>query len=238
MAYVTLSQYNLATRPDLFMPWSAATALLGDEAAALAAIRQHLAADLHGPLGLADTASWATGAPAPSAVAARVDVWNLTLSTWALFQHLYQANHAFTCSPPVRAALDKVFRHEWHNAAIPSDVTGDGSTVAEDAVEVINELNFPFYGGLDFRGAPGRLPPVRPAAANRLDVSGDDYISPLDALLVINVLNAGEGEAPADRSVGPSIRPVPTTADQLAYWLAIDQQAARRKKFQPNPAAE
>ena len=63
------------------------------------------------------------------------------------------------------------------------DVNGDGYIAPDDALKIINALNF--------AGAQP-LPPGHP-----FDVSKDDYLSPIDALMVINYLNAnGSGPVP------------------------------------------
>ena len=58
------------------------------------ALRHHLAAGLHGPLGLSDSAHWATGAAQPSRLAARHDFWNLVLSTLAMVRYLERVEGA------------------------------------------------------------------------------------------------------------------------------------------------
>jgi len=99
-------------RDDLFMPWSAAFALLAEADGAEEALRFLLLHQLHGPLGLADSARWATGAAAPYAVTARHDYWNTALSTMALLEWLDgddRSSKSFAALPEVRAALDRVF---------------------------------------------------------------------------------------------------------------------------------
>jgi len=108
-AYNQYSAYDDHGEPELFMPWSVAFSLLGDPAAAEAALRNHLDRGLQGPLGLSDSVHWATGAADPNHVTARHDFWNTALSTMALLEYLFQDNAFFTALPEVAAALDQVF---------------------------------------------------------------------------------------------------------------------------------
>lgn len=78
--------------------------------------------------------------------------------------------------------------HPWQNGTNPLDTDNSGGDpVALDALVVINALN---DGG-------ARALPVPPVAPNLpppfLDVNGDDQLSPLDALMVINHLNSVAG---------------------------------------------
>lgn len=107
--YEQFSAYKDFGRPDLYMPWSVAFSLLGDPAAADAALRNLLAANLDGPLGLTDSARWVTGAAAPYQVAARNDFWNTALSTMALIEYLYGDSSFLSSLPEVEAALDQVY---------------------------------------------------------------------------------------------------------------------------------
>src|SRR6185436_16727327 len=74
-----------------------------------------------GPLGLADSAQWMTGAVDPSSVPSFADNWNMTLSTMALLEFLEGPDRQslfFANLPDVKAALDTVFRD--------GDLNGDG----------------------------------------------------------------------------------------------------------------
>lgn len=108
-AYEQYSAYNNFGQSDLFMPWAVTQALLGDEAAADAALRAILEAGLAGPLGLADSARWTTGAAGPSETPAFLDLWNTSLSTMALIEYLYGEASSFAELPEVASALDGVF---------------------------------------------------------------------------------------------------------------------------------
>jgi len=111
--YQQFSLYNDFGQRDLFMPWSAAFALQTQAAGGAEALRFLLRHGLHDPLGMADSAKWATGAAEPYAVAARHDFWNTSLGTMALLEWLdgeEAASHSFAALPEVRDGLDHVFR--------------------------------------------------------------------------------------------------------------------------------
>lgn len=90
----------------------------------------------------------------------------------------------------------------WQNTVNPLDVNGDGFVTPIDALLVINELNVPVFSNAVTGELPGlpTAPNVPPASdlalASFVDVSGSInnggqfYVTPLDALLVINFLNA------------------------------------------------
>jgi hypothetical protein len=112
--YEQFSMYDDFGQPTLFMPWSVSLALLagapGAEDAFRTLVDQQI---LQGPLGLADSARWATGAAAPTNVRATQDNWNLVLSTMALLEFLEgetSSSRYFAQLPYVSAALDAVFR--------------------------------------------------------------------------------------------------------------------------------
>jgi len=165
------SLYNDQGRGDLFMPWSAALGLLGDPEGAGAALRNSLAMGLGGPLGLADSVQWATGAPAPDQLTARQDFWNTALSTMALLQYLYDGNAFFTSLPEVQRALAQVF--------LPlGDMDFDGDVDFDD----IGPLVFGLNNAAGYQ-AKWLQPPV---AEGDLNFDGDfdfDDIGPLVGLL-------------------------------------------------------
>ncbi|MEK6237293.1 MAG: hypothetical protein N2C14_21490 [Planctomycetales bacterium] len=163
--YHQYSLYNDFEKPDLFMPWSTAFSFLADPSFAEAALRNHLAHNLHGPLGLSDSVEWATGQAEPSVVSARHDYWNIALAGMAFFQYLHDDNAFFTNLPEVDAALDQVF----DSPTTPAEIfvtavdSGSGSYVRVfDAAD--NGIRFTLtpYGG--FTGG------VRVAVG---DVNGD-----------------------------------------------------------------
>jgi len=97
---------------DLFMPWSAAMALLADADHSGQSLRFLLQHRLYGPCGLTDSAKWRTGAAEPYAVTARHDFWNTSLATMALLEWLdgpARSSSSFAALPEVRTALDRVF---------------------------------------------------------------------------------------------------------------------------------
>lgn len=125
--YQQYSLYNDFGQSDLFMPWSVSFALFAGVPGAEDSLRTLLdQGNLHGPLGLADSARWVTEEPTPSSVPASQDNWNLVLSTMALLEFLEEeesASRYFADLPNVKLALDKVF--------IDGDLDGDG--VDDDA---------------------------------------------------------------------------------------------------------
>lgn len=105
----------------------------------------------------------------------------------------------------------------WHNAANPVDVDGSGDVSALDVLLVINELNI---------GGPRRLGDLIATAEGEdparhlpmVDVNGDEFLTPADALNVINFLNNGEGE-PGD----------------FAVWLTAIEDVAIPQNFPLGP---
>jgi len=95
---------------------------------------------------------------------------------------------------------------EWHNSAQPLDTNGDGRIAPIDALLIINQLNL--YGSRLLTNSPVRAitsQTIDPAGLRsfQVDTNGDGHLAPVDALLVINYLNAratsqrgssGEGE--------------------------------------------
>ncbi|TWT87672.1 hypothetical protein Mal64_32140 [Pseudobythopirellula maris] len=151
--YQAYSLYNLypsggEDNEDLFMPWSTALALLSGAPGAEDALRFLLENDLHGPLGLADSARWSTGANSPSSVTAFQDNWNLALSLMALVRYIDggESGARFLADlPQLSDALDTVFFEplpgdynrdqlvdlrdfeEWRLAYGTADLTADGN---------------------------------------------------------------------------------------------------------------
>ncbi|MCH5375181.1 MAG: cohesin domain-containing protein, partial [Planctomycetes bacterium] len=75
----------------------------------------------------------------------------------------------------------------------PYDVNADGGVTAKDALILLSELNARVAAGPSQLAKPDDSPPLY------LDLTGDDLLTPLDLLLVINYLNTkistvGEGE--------------------------------------------
>jgi hypothetical protein len=91
-----------------------------------------------------------------------------------------------------------VFVSDFWNGARPEDVNADSHISPVDALLVINELNT--SGSRTLTGNGGEPPPIdqgegESQAQAYYDVNNDGYVSPVDALMVINALN-GEGEPP------------------------------------------
>jgi len=123
--YQPWNLYNNFGQPNLFQPWSVAFMLLSGAPGAEEALRflvdNGLGNGLDGPLGLADSAQWATGAAAPTSVPSFADNWNMTLSLMAMMQYLdgdQSAARFLADLPSVDAALDTVF--------LAGDYTGNG----------------------------------------------------------------------------------------------------------------
>ncbi|MFO0902639.1 MAG: beta-propeller domain-containing protein [Pirellulales bacterium] len=99
----------------------------------------------------------------------------------------------------------EALQKEWHNADEPCDIDGDNLVAPLDALIVINQLNakgaMPLRTERPLRAIQLESRPEFAAAPPfrfRFDSSGDDFLSPIDALFVINRLNApagAEGEA-------------------------------------------
>ena len=92
----------------------------------------------------------------------------------------------------------------FQNPRHPLDVTGDGFIVAGDVLAVINIINEIGTGAVGIIMPQYSGPPIFP------DTSGDNVISALDALLVINYLNnppppGGEGEFDAFAASAPAV---------------------------------
>jgi hypothetical protein len=103
------------------------------------------------------------------------------------------------CGEPLeaRAMLAADALSEWQNHALPTDVNADGFVTPIDALRVINELNT--AGARDLSAPVESINRTRFMAAGEpqasfLDVNGDGLLTSIDALTVINKLNAAQGE--------------------------------------------
>ncbi|MGV3606197.1 MAG: beta strand repeat-containing protein [Planctomycetaceae bacterium] len=88
---------------------------------------------------------------------------------------------------------------EYWNPRNPEDVNADGYVAPNDALAVINALNS--SGSLSLSAVPktsvsaaGESGSTAPVNSLLYDVNNDGFLSPIDALAVINRLNAAEGE--------------------------------------------
>jgi hypothetical protein len=132
--YQAYNMWENHGQPNLFMPWSVSFALMAGAENSEDALRylldNGLGGGLDGPLGLADSAQWATGAANPTQVPSLADNWNVTLSTLALMEFLdrYQGvasgSQFFASLSEVDSALDGVFRL--------GDLNGNGVTNSTD----------------------------------------------------------------------------------------------------------
>jgi uncharacterized membrane protein YgcG len=105
----------------------------------------------------------------------------------------FTANYAF--------ATDSTSQ-EWHNAAEPCDVDGDGLVAPVDALNVINELNrkgsYRLSSDRPMRSIAARSIGTKSAFAPvrvRFDSNSDNMITPIDALIIINRLNSASPNA-------------------------------------------
>jgi len=89
---------------------------------------------------------------------------------------------------PVSVALQ-----DWHNEAMPFDVTGDGEVSPRDALATIRAINEGFAGPLASQGVAHQLGLTTDAA---LDTNNDGFLSPRDVLGVINFLTEANRNAP------------------------------------------
>ena len=139
--------------------------------------------------------------------------------------------------------------HPWQRpTGNVRDVTNDGLIVARDALRVINEINRAGSGGR-------RLPNPVVGAENPVvvvngepdyfyfDVSGDDFVTAIDALQIINQINSGSsltgGEGEGDEMMPPGGRFSPALsahsvdasfAAASAWWGMEEMDAGARKR--------
>ncbi len=96
-----------------------------------------------------------------------------------------------------RAMLAADVLSPWHNAALPMDVNGDQNITPLDAVTVITQLNAGRGGVLTSASPISRANFMAAAGDSRpsyVDVNNDGALTPLDAVLVVNRLNAAADE--------------------------------------------
>lgn len=138
--------------------------------------------------------------------------------------------------------------HPWQKpVGDVRDVTNDGQIVARDALRVINEINRAGGGG---RRLPNPLVGAEnPVVVNGvteyfyLDVNGDDFVTAIDALQIINYINnppapSGEGEGDELPSFGEplatalSADDVDATISAASAWWGMDELngGGRRKR--------
>jgi hypothetical protein len=113
----------------------------------------------------------------------------------------------------------------WHYLDVPEDVDASGEVVPLDALLIVNDLNN--------RGARQLSDPTEgDSPPPYYDVSGDGWLTSLDALRVVNWLNAnmsGESEA----TVGISnMAAMPEPAKLVTSTLPVDSEPAGETPFQ------
>src|SRR5262249_16054830 len=101
------------------------------------------------------------------------------------------ANGGVDTSQPQSFQINVVKLHPLHNAVTPMVVDDDGHVVAHDVLGIINFLNSRGQSS----SAAGESSP-----SPFYDVNGDGFVSPIDALTIINHINfigtRGESTAP------------------------------------------
>jgi len=139
------------------------------------------------------------------------------------------------CIDPSQIVAEAESSHPWQNNRSPEDVNGDGSVTARDVEIVINEINA--RGASDLPVAAEQTPQVF------LDVSGDNRLTPLDVLQLVNRLNTednGEAEpTPAgDQSSEVIVGLVPTDPIPndlgLVSWACWPGVPAYEWSIEPN----
>ncbi len=109
----------------------------------------------------------------------------------------------------------------WQNPILRFDVNRVGGVTASDVLAVVNAINF--SNGQD--RVLSRPRTLAEYSEPDIDVSGDNILTALDALLVVNYVNAnppGEGEAPAASPGGGGQL-------WLAAFTALEEEAKRRR---------
>lgn len=145
----------------------------------------------------------------------KVGVYNLNTHDLA-----HPANYATLRQMLVDAAMASQL--PWRNASRPLDVDNNSVIAPLDVLIVINRLN---------AGGTGPLPPPQGVYSPPpfYDVSGDNQLTALDALQVINHLNsaAGEGESRAAAESPPAGMPL---------WFPVESTAAAANSGDAPPA--
>ena len=113
----------------------------------------------------------------------------------------------------------------WHYLDVPEDVDASGDVVPLDALLIVNDLNN--------RGARQLSDPTEgDSPPPYYDVSGDGWLTSLDALRVVNWLNAnmsGESEAMVGIS---NMAALPEPAKLVTSTLPVDSEPAGETPFQ------
>ena len=109
----------------------------------------------------------------------------------------------------------------WHNAEMPADVDGNQSVVPRDALILVNELN---RGGSRLLSERAEGEGETVTRTMYYDVNNDGYLTPVDVVRVINVLNAPvlapEGEAGEEPAYGLMVAIAQISPAQAAASLA------------------
>jgi hypothetical protein len=116
------------------------------------------------------------------------------------------------------AAVGVIAAPAWQNQANPLDVNRDGNITPTDANLIISRLG----SGTD--GAVLQLPrPFAELDSFDIDVTGDNFVSASDALLVINFLNEQAAERGSGEGLGNRQVESPLDAGSATWLLAYNQ---------------
>jgi ELWxxDGT repeat protein len=144
------------------------------------------------------------------------------------------ANGGSDRSLPQSFTIEITKPRPWHNVAEGRDVDADAFIAPGDALWIINYINAFGAGPVPAGEGPvtaGAAAAESPAARYYYDVDGDGIICPLDALLVINLINARTAHATLTESPPP---PAPAELscqfDSLVLLLAEDVAGAGSKR--------
>ncbi len=143
----------------------------------------------------------------PASVDAVLDTLRLTPQTDFAGDATLQITSSIPSEIPTVSTTNSLvittYAAPWHNIVNRFDTTNDGVVTARDVLVIINDL-------LANGSRPlGSVPPAPPAQAQAafyyIDVNADNWVTPLDALQIINELNA-----PAPAVIASVASPVTT----------------------------
>jgi hypothetical protein len=144
--------------------------------------------------------------------------------------------------------IEIVRAHALQNYQSPNDVNADGVVSPIDALLVINELNRSGARGLDgstdsagngmFNSAPsdGLAAGAAPAAQNfvgYIDTNGDDHLSLIDALRIINELNAVSSN---NASTAQAALPIIAPAKPVVQTAVLPAEQVSTEMYPPATA--
>jgi hypothetical protein len=127
--------------------------------------------------------------------------------------------------------------HPWQNLVSRSDVDNSGDVTANDALRIINELRNRIYSSRSTSQVADPLSlPNWPSTY--FDVSGDDKITSIDALRVINILAInGNASEPEGESLDAVFTRWPKRVESRINEEAFDDSAWEFADLENAPAA-